>query len=185
MFAVNASAVLLTIKTHRFGLDYSFAPASAKILIIKFDTVLRSHLFCYGGNEVMLLIFAVQEGSRISAESFLARRGGDCLQTHPVTLLAPESAFASDTEQKFVEVVSITIDHLESDPGREIPDSLKPPAILLVGMNVRIVEITRGIHSLFPKTEIRVKRAGGTTDMEKNVHDKSFKGVPAADRDRF
>src|SRR5512134_191693 len=69
--AVNATAILLTVEAHGLGLDDPFTPAPAEIFVIEFHAVLGPHLPPDAGDEVMLLVFAVQKGGRKRTKSLL------------------------------------------------------------------------------------------------------------------
>jgi hypothetical protein len=81
-------------------------------------------------------------------------------------MLTPLGPFSRDTEKKRIEVVSVTVMDLKTHARRELPDRIKPFFVFQIGMDIRIVEISRGIESFFLQPEIRIECAGSTADME-------------------
>jgi hypothetical protein len=81
-------------------------------------------------------------------------------------MLTPMGPFACDTEKERIEVVPVTVKDLKTHAGRELPDRVKSFFVFLIGMNIRIVKISRGLESFFLQSEIGIECAGCAADME-------------------
>jgi hypothetical protein len=118
----------------------------------------------------MLLVDAVEEGSRKGVEMAPLCLPGRCFETDPITVPASILRTRSDISQKFFEQIFTPMQNLEPHlfgiDFQRIPSLL----ILLVGMDVRIEKITHHFSAVFFHPREGIDGAVGATDVKKDPH---------------
>jgi hypothetical protein len=118
-------------------------------------------------------MLAVEQRGGKGIESLPFCHLGCGFQATVIAISAPFMFAEDHALEESLKLIFVRIDHLQSCPLGVGLDSILPPEIFLVGVDVGVVEKPGGLKSRFPQPLQGNNGAIGAARMEQNLHGKS------------
>jgi len=170
LLAEETAAVLLAVKPHLPGLPSSFAKAPSPVIIQKGYPGILTCFLTQPAQEIVLLPRTDQEARGETVTAFLFGETCGLSQAHCIT----ETAAVLFVKGNFpeIELGMVSVRHLKgySEVSRHLQSPFPALAVLLKGMDVRVVKIACHLVALFEQILHRVNGAGAATNVHQYFH---------------
>ena len=166
LFAVNATAVRLSVQPERFRDPDPFRPALTEIPVEKGNVIFPGYLLANAPDKIVLLKAAIEKCGRKGAETAVFRDLCRLYESHAVAVPAPILLTECDLPQEsFQGVAILPHDRKPLLTGINI-ERIEALFVFQIGMDVRIVKVAIDLMPFFFQYPQGIDGARSTADMQ-------------------